>query len=1016
MKLPKLAIENRQFTIIVFLLLFLSGLASFLTMPRSEDPQVAPSGTSVTVIYPGANPSDMEELIADPIEEKVNELDNIKKIDSYIGNGICTVGVEFTSGTDMDETYSELVQKINSIREDLPDNIFNLEINRWIMSDFVIMLQIALLSDKAGFDELDFEIERLEKELKKVKGVKKIEKHAIPEREIRISLDSEKIALMNIPLNQVMGIIQANNRNIPGGDIDIGSKRYNIKTTGSYKSMQEIKNTVINSYEGKIVYLKDIADINFDNEDNNYIARVNGKRAVFLTVNQKEGTNVFTIMEDIETKINKFEQELPDSMELYYVFNQADSVARRLNSFFGNLLQGLIIVGLVVLLAVGLRASGIVILAIPLSIFVSLGFVDLCGYGIEQMSIAGLVIALGLLVDNAIVVIENTTRFFRDGYNPIEAASKGTSQIGWAIVSATATTIFAFFPIILMKNITGDYIRSMPVTVVFTLASSLIIALTLTPYLSSKFITNREDLKKSRFKKFLEKFINNYYRKALDFTLKNPGKVVSVAVIVLFLSLLLVPFIGVSYFPKAEKPQFIINIDAPEGSNLEKTNKAARHVESHLSKIKEIKTYATNVGEGNPQIHYNVESKERDITHAQIFVELKTDNINFITNLISVLREKFSEYKTADIEVKEIEQSPHTEAPIAIKVLGSEMKVLREIAEKMEKIFRTTPGTVNTHNPQSESKVDLFVNVNREKANILGIQLSEIDKTIRTYIAGTTVSKYRDSKGEEYNIVVRLPFKDKININDFKKIYVSSVTNRHIPLSQIANLEFKSSPNQIQHFNFERCVTLTSDVLTGYNVEIVTSQILDRMKNEIELPKGYDFYISGEKESREESFGGMEKAIIIALIAIFGVLVLQFRSFSQPWIVFSAIPLAVIGSIYGLLITNNTFSFTAFVGFTALVGIVVNNSIILVDYTNQLIRKSNYKVIDALKKSGETRFTPIILTTATTIGGLLPLTLRGGSLWAPMGWTIIGGLLTSTILTLIIVPALYKLFIKLESN
>jgi len=334
--------------------------------------------------------------------------------------------------------------------------------------------------------------------------------------------------------------------------------------------------------------------------------------------------------------------------------------------------------------------------------------------------------------------------------------------------------------------------------------------------------------------------------------------------------------------------------------------------------------------------------------------------------------------------------------------------MLRSVAGDVEDIIASTPGTVNTDNPLSATRTDLQVNINREKAGMLGIPLVEIDRTVRTSIAGMTVSKYRDSHGEEFDIVVRLSFEEEPSMADFDKIYVASVTGVQVPLNHVASMEFEPGPLEISHFGLDRSVTVSADVTGDCSVDKVTKEIISKL-DKYNWPKGLRYYVSGEQESREESFGGMQKAVIIALIAIFAVLVFQFRSFTQPLIVFSAIPLAVTGSLIMLLITGHSFSFTAFIGLTSLVGIVVNNSIILVDYTNRL-RRGGKELTEAVREAGETRFRPIILTTATTIGGLLPLTLRGGTIWAPMGLCIIGGLLVSTLLTLIVVPVLYSLF------
>ncbi|OQX94728.1 hypothetical protein B6I21_09155, partial [candidate division KSB1 bacterium 4572_119] len=540
-----------------------------------------------------------------------------------------------------------------------------------------------------------------------------------------------------------------------------------------------------------------------------------------------------------------------------------------------------------------------------------------------------------------------------------------TNQIAWAIVSATATTVLAFVPLMMMGEVTGDFIRSMPVTVVYTLTASLLVALTLTPFLTSRLLKIEKTKKESKIQKLLSYFIEVPYRKTLKYVLSHSKMILM-------------------------------------------TDQATKFVESLLASRKEIDRFAANIGRGNPRVYYNIIEKQQQSNVAQIFVQLKETNLETMAALISDLRHEFSKYPGAMIKIKELEQGPPVEAPIAIKVLGDNLDILKEYAIEVEKMFLTTEGTINIENPLRTSKTDLVVNINRAKAGMLGVPLVEIDKTVRACIAGLTISKYTDEIGKEFDIVIRLPFEEKPSLADFDKIYVTSVIGAQIPLKQLASIEFKASPQEISHYNLNRSVTQTADVLPGYSVDLVTKNIIKKLDS-YNWQKGYRYYVGGELEKRDESFGGMFKAIIIAVIGIFGVLVLQFKSFSQPLIVFSAIPLAIIGSIWALLITGYSFSFTAFIGLTSLVGIVVNNSIILVDYTNKL-REEGKDLISALKEAGETRFRPIIFTTGTTIGGLLPLTLQGGTLWAPMGWTIIGGLLVSTFLTLVVVPVLYRVY------
>lgn len=1014
MKLPRFAVKNYQFTTTIITLLVLMGIVSFMNMPRSEDPPVSPPGSNVIVVYPGANPADLEELVVDPIEETINELEDIKEISTTITDGLAVIGVEFTSGSDPDDKYSDVIRNVNSVRGELPEEIVRFDIVKWSIADVKVM-QLAIVSDTASYRALEKEAERLEDEFNKVAGIKDIEIGAYPEQQIRVSLDLERIAQMNIPLDYVIGAIQSNNTNIPGGSIDIKSKRFNVKTSGSYDSIDEISNTVVSGYDNKVVYLKDIADVEYGYEDDKHIARVDGKKAVYVNATQKIGTNIYDVMDGLKSRLAEFEEGLPESMEIITVFDQSVSVTKRLDGFFMNLLQGLILVGLVIIFAIGLRASIIVMMAIPISIMIGIGTLDLAGYGLEQMSITGLVIALGLLVDNAIVVTENISRFIKGGMDKEEAADKGTSQIAWAIVSSTVTTMLAFVPIIMMQDITGDFIRSMPLTVVFTLGASLLISLTLTPFLSSRFLTVESASRTSRIRKLMDGVIEGRYRKTLDGALKKPKTTILIAVLIFFGAVSLFPLIGVSFFPKAEKPQFLINIDAPEGTSIYETDRIANYVASVLDTTDNIDSYAVNVGKGNPRIYYNQLEKNEKSNIGQVFVTLKEFDVEGFDIMLHQLRGEFDNYAGAKITVKEFEQGPPIEAPIAIRIIGEDLEVLKRISKDVEKMFKQTEGTINVDNPLGTEKTDLRIKINRDKAGMYGVQIAQIDKTVRAAVAGITASKYRDSEGKEYGIVVRLPVEGHTKFTDLNKIYVTSVTGAQVPLRQLASFGFESSPMQINHYNLERNVMITADVEGSQSVNDVTLGIIEKLDG-YNWPRGYRYYAAGELESRQESFGGMMQAIIIAMVGIFGVLVLQFNSFRQPLIVYAAIPLALIGSLIALFITGYSFSFTAFVGLTSLVGIVINNSIILVDYTNQLIAEEGKTMLEALKEAGETRFVPIVLTTGTTIGGLLPLTLTGGTMWAPMGWTIIGGLLVSTFLTLVVVPVLYKVFTNEEAK
>ncbi|RPH89121.1 MAG: efflux RND transporter permease subunit, partial [Calditrichaeota bacterium] len=524
-----------------------------------------------------------------------------------------------------------------------------------------------------------------------------------------------QMAQYRLSMNQVLGALASANQNLPGGYLDIGRKRFNLTTWGSFASIDQIKDTIVQAAQGQVVRLKDVAEVFFTHEDQLYSARLNGERAVFVTVQQRVGANIFQVRRGLDEKLEMFSRQMSDKISLHRVFDQAESVKGRLNGFFVNLLQGLLLVGLVIFTVVGIRASAIVMSVIPLSLLIGIGLIDLNGYGLQQMTIAGLIIALGMLVDNAIVVTTNVSRFMQLGYKRMEAAAEGTSQIGWAVVSSTITTVLAFVPMMLMRDHTGDFIRSMPLIVSYTLMASLFLALTFTPYLSSRFIY-AEKLPRFSLRPLLDRFIDTNYRAMLSRSLAHPRKVVLSALSALLLSLALFPLIGVSFFPKAEKPQLMININTPRGTSLQETNRIVAEIEEKLATREEIQYYAANVGHGNPRIYYNVIPRRERSTHAQIFVQLRKWHPKAFYALVADLRREMRQIPGARIEVKEFEQGPPVEAPIAVRILGDQLDVLKELSTQVEAIFNTTPGTLNIVNPLATAKTDLHIAVNRDKA------------------------------------------------------------------------------------------------------------------------------------------------------------------------------------------------------------------------------------------------------------------------------------------------------------
>ncbi|HRH59152.1 MAG TPA: efflux RND transporter permease subunit [Chitinophagaceae bacterium] len=1005
MKITDFSVKNYQFTLIVFVMLVAIGINSLLNMPRGEDPDFAAPEFNIVVIYPGTSPKDMEQLVVDKIEKKMNELDDIKKIVSKMSDGLAVIDVAFKYETDPDKKYQDVVREMDALRPDLPADIFDIDILKFSPSD-VNIAQFALMSETAPYKDMEEWSKRLKEDLEKIKSLKNVDNWAFPQQQVRIALNIEKMSQQKIPLNKVIGAVQNENVNIPGGSIDMGAKKFNIKTSGDYKSIDEIKNTIVASAEGKSVYLKDIGDVTLNYDDDNYLARLNGKRAVFVTCSRKMGTNIFDVQKEMQPVLDNFQKELPKYITYQQSFDNAESVHKRLDHFTGDFAIAIFLV-LITLLPLGFRASLVVMISIPLSLAIGLFVLDITGFTINQLSIVGFVVALGLLVDDSIVVVENIERYLRMGYTKREAAMAATKQIGLAVLGCTATLVFAFLPLLFLPEGAGDFIRSLPAAVVATVIASLFVSLTIIPFLSSRILSNHENPEGNIFLRGLKKLISGSYRKMLHTAIAKPYTTLLIALGIFAGSLALVPVVGFSVFPASEKPMFMINISTPQGTNLSATDSVARYVEANIKNIPGLKNYASNVGHGNPRIYYNVISVGNSDDKAQIFVQLNDTAPENKRKLIDELRAKFKDYPNAKIEVKDFEQGPPVEAPIAMRLFSENLDTLRALAFRVENIIKQTEGTMYVNNDLTSVTTDIKVNVNKPKAAMLGVAVSEIDRTIRMAVTGLTIGTYREDDGDEYNISVTLPRDEKQTFDVFKKIYVASYSGSLVPLNQLADVQFQTSPTTIKHYDKDRYTTISSFVQSGYNTAKVTDKILLQL-NAMQFPKGTHYVAAGDIEASQESFGGLGTIILITIFGLLGILILEFKTFKGTLIVLSVIPLGIVGAVLALLFSGNTFSFVAVIGLIALIGIEVKNSILLVDYTDQL-RRNGKSINEAIEEAGETRFIPIILTTLTAIGGLTPLVLEGNPLYSPLALVIIGGLISSTLLTRVVTPVLYKL-------
>lgn len=1007
MKISEYAVKNYQFTLVIFMMIVALGVTTILNMPRSEDPELNAPQFPIVVIYPGTSPKDMEELIVEPIEREISSLEGIKKITTNISDGVAVFDVEYNYENDVEEKYQELVREINSLRDELPKDIASIEVRKIIPSD-VNVVQIALVSENASRERLKKYAEDLQDELEQIKSLKKVEIHGLPKPIVRADLQLDKLAQMRLPMDAVIGSVQSEVANIPGGSVDAGNKSFNIKTSGNYEDLEEIQNTVVYTANGKNVLLKDIANVYFDHEEEKHITRLNGYRCVFVTAAQKPRENISQTQKLYQPVIEKFKTKLPANIDLVHHFDQANNVNKRLSGLGFDFLLAILLVA-ITLLPLGQRAAVIVMISIPLSLAIGIVLLNFFGYNLNQLSIVGLVVALGLLVDDSIVVVENIERWIREGHSRLDAAIKATKQIGLAVVGCTAALIIAFMPLVFLPEASGDFIRSLPMGVVLSVFASMIVSLTVIPFLASRILKEHHGHPDGNiFMRALKKLIHGSYSKLLDRALEKPIVTVVIAGLIFFASLQLFPVIGFSLFPASEKPQFMIEVVTPLQSNLKYTNQITNQIEQELKAHPEIEYFATNVGKGNPRVYYNVIPENERTDYTQIFIQLADDTSPARKlEIIEEFRKKWTPYPGAKVEVKNFEQGPPVEAPVEVRLFGENLDTLRTLAARVEGMLEQTEGTMYISNPVAHPKSDIRVAINKEKAQMLGVSTVDIDRTVRLAIAGLNAGKFSDANGDDFEIVLTKNKPEHPNLDALENLYINNNQGRAIPLKQLATLELESSPISIKHQDKIRMVSVNAFVQKGFLVDNVITDVIAKMDN-MSLPEGYGYQMGGELESRNESFGGFASVIIVTVFLFIAVLILEFKTFKSTLIVLSVIPLGIVGAVIALLITGNSLSFVAIIGLIALAGIEVKNTILLVDFTNQL-REQGKSLDEAIREAGEVRFLPIILTSLTAIGGLMPIAVSTNPLVSPLAIVLIGGLISSTLLSRIVTPVVYKL-------
>lgn len=1008
MHIAEFAIRRWQLTLVLFTLLCALGFSAFQQVPRSVDPHFSMPVVSIVALQPGADAAEIEQTITKPIEELVQGLEDVQSVVSSSSDGNAVIRAEFDWSGNPDQYFNDAVREVTAIRNQLPADLQGLQFEK-VRTTNASILQIALLSDTASWYRMEKYARDVSEALGRDKEVRQAEIYGLPQPEISVAINSGRLAELRLPASVVVDAIRVGGADVPAGAVISGARRFNVETGGAFRDLEKIRNLPIRSNDGSIIRVGDVADVRISAAEQRVKVSHNGKRAVFITANQKQGTDATKLRNRLVKELARQQELLPPDIEAVVQFDQSKDIRKRLDELARDFAIALFLV-LITLLPLGWRASVIVMISIPLSIASGLLAISAYGFNLSQFVVAGFILTLGLLVDDSIVVVENIARHLRMGKSRDDAAIDGTKEITMAVLGSTGVLVFAFLPLFFLPEGAGKFIQSFIGTIVATITASMIVSLTIVPFLASRILKGDEREEGSPLLQWLMRNIDRFYHPMLHWALDRPRRSVWGALIGTCAAFSLVPILGFSLFPNADTSYFRVMVEAEQGASIAETGRIVAQVSTVLKTEPAIKVRAENVGAYNPPVFYNAFQRGENPTHGEVIAIMDAWEGTKSQAMVDRLRKKLDQISGARIKLMLFQNGPPINAPVEFRVYGPDQDELKRLAGQMEQVLREISGTRDINNPVAFDKVDLDIKVDDAKAALLDVPAGAARRTIRLALSGERAGTYRDTEGDSYPVVVRLPLAETQPVSALEAIYVSNRSGQAVQLAQISNPTLESKPAAIYRYNLQRYVGVTAQINDGVVVSKVNVDAKKRM-DQIPLKPGYSIVVGGEAEKINDTFAGFGPVVVVALFSIFAILVAEFGRFKEALVVAGVIPLGTFGGLIALLMTGNNLSFLAIIGFIALVGIEIKNSILLVDFTTQL-RQRGLGLREAIEKAGEVRFLPVLLTSVTAIGGLMPLALFGGSLYSPLAIVLIGGLISSTLLSRIVTPAMYLLVVR----
>jgi multidrug efflux pump subunit AcrB len=1000
------------FALLVIALPIVAGTFAYRSLPKEGEPEISAPVAIVVTQFAGASPSEIESLVTTPLEEEFSDLKDVKEMRSNSSEGVSVIIIDFQAEADLERSLQKVREKVTDARKELPDEAEDPEVTEVSFSDIPIMIASVVGDiDPVVLRRLT---ERVADEIELMPEILAAEVAGGLVREIQIYLDPQRLNQYGLTILDVYNAVKQSDINIPGGQVNVRGRRLLLRTLTEIKSVADFAKVPLIRQDDRVVFLGEVGQVVDGHSEDISYSRVNGVASASIAIKKRNGANILESTYKVHEKLKELEKFFPAGVYTTITAEKAKFIKQGFDQMNNSAVIGLIIVIVVLYFAMGLRNSVITSLSIPLSLLLTFVFLKVFGLSNNDMVRFSLVLCIGMLVDNAIIVVENVYHHYQLGKSRVDAVIDGTAEIAMPVISATLTTMAAFLPMLLMTGVTGEYMGFLPKTVTIALSASLVIALIANPLILSMFM--KRTVKQGRIVKPEEdlKKLKKIYVRSITWALNHRLMIICMIVISLMgvVSLLAFKLVKVDMFPDADFDYIYINIETPRGTEVDITDAIARRVEHLVQQhVPEAVQVVSTIGQRGQSAYEFSLSSGTISNFAEIIVELM-DGKEFPRPSHHAIQERLRPYLEqipgADIRFRAIQWGPPTAAPVLVKIIGPEIDVLRTITAQARRIMENVEGAVDIRDDFSDAAPELRVRVDRDRAAAMGIPMEALAVSLRGATAGLDIREFRDELdvSKKYDLKVRFTPESRTSPSMLDDIKVRSDTGDLVPLSTIAEFSQAKGLNAIRHSDRRRIVRLSANNRERSAVEI-TQELIQKL-DRIKLPVGYAFDYSGEYEETAESFESLGLAYIVAAILIFTLLVSQFDSLAQPFAILTALPLSIVGAMVGLYATGNDFSIMSFIGLVGLSGIVVNDSIVLVDCINRT-RQSGLNMFEAIVVGGQQRLRPIISTTVSTIGGIVTLTITD-ELWEGLGVVIIFGISFATVLTLVVVPVMYSMF------